>query len=68
VRVVALTKKGREVITPVFQKHAAMIRKVFSELSRQELRWLEASLVKVGKRAESLWEEEAQNSPPKRSG
>src|SRR5262249_33547200 len=62
VRVVALTKKGRDVIVPVFQKHAAMIRKLFSELSCQELRELEASLKKVGKRAESLWEEEAQNT------
>jgi MarR family 2-MHQ and catechol resistance regulon transcriptional repressor len=56
VRVVALTKKGRDVIVPVFQKHAAMIKEVFSELSSQELRELEASLKRVGKRAESLWE------------
>ena len=57
VRVVALTKKGRGVIVPVFQKHAAMIKEVFSELSSQELRELEARLKRVGKRAESLSEE-----------
>jgi MarR family transcriptional regulator, 2-MHQ and catechol-resistance regulon repressor len=56
VRVVALTKKGRGVIVPVFQKHAAMIKEVFSELSSQELRELESSLRRVGKRAERLWE------------
>ncbi len=52
VRVVALTKKGRCVIVPVFQKHAAMIIEVFSELSSQELRELVSSLKRVGKRAE----------------
>jgi MarR family 2-MHQ and catechol resistance regulon transcriptional repressor len=59
VRVVALTKKGRDVIVSVFQKHAAMIKEVFSELSSQELRELEASLKRVGKRAERLWEAQA---------
>lgn len=56
VRVVALTGKGRNVIVPVFEKHAAAMAEVFSELSPQELRELEASLKRAGKHAETLWE------------
>ena len=54
VRVVSLTSKGKELIAPVFRKHAAEIRKIFAEANPKELRSLEAILKKVGKRAESL--------------
>ena len=54
VRVVSLTAKGRELIAPIFRKHAAEIRKVFADASPKELRALEATLKKIGKRAEIL--------------
>jgi MarR family transcriptional regulator, 2-MHQ and catechol-resistance regulon repressor len=54
VRVVSLTPKGKELITPVFRKHAAEIKKVFGDASPKELRTLETILKKIGKRAESL--------------
>ncbi len=54
VRVVSLTPKGKELITPVFRKHAAQIRKVFADASPKELRNLETILKKIGKRADSL--------------
>jgi len=54
VRVVSLTPKGKELIAPIFRKHAAEIRKVFADASPKELRVLEATLKKIGKRAESL--------------
>jgi MarR family 2-MHQ and catechol resistance regulon transcriptional repressor len=54
VRVVSLTPKGKELITPVFRKHAAEIRKVFADAGPRELRTLETILKKIGKRAESL--------------
>jgi len=54
VRVVSLTPKGRELIAPVFRKHAAEIRKIFADASPKELRSLETILKKIGKRAESL--------------
>ena len=54
VRVVSLTAKGKELIAPIFRKHAAEIRNVFADTSPKELRALEATLKKLGKRAESL--------------
>src|SRR5260370_23327136 len=54
VRVVSLTPKGKELIAPIFRKHAAEIRKVFADTSPKELRALEATLKKIGKRAENL--------------
>jgi MarR family transcriptional regulator, 2-MHQ and catechol-resistance regulon repressor len=54
VRIVSLTSKGKELITPVFRKHAAEIGKVFAETNPKELRSLETLLKKIGKRAESL--------------
>ena len=54
IRVVSLTPKGKELITPVFRKHAAEIGKVFADASPKELRSLETILKKIGKRAESL--------------
>jgi MarR family 2-MHQ and catechol resistance regulon transcriptional repressor len=54
VRVVSLTAKGKELIAPIFRKHAAEIRKVFADVSLKELLALEATLKKIGKRAENL--------------
>ena len=57
VRVVALTPRGKSVITPVFRAHAETLEKIFSGLTRQELRQLEQQLKRVGKLAESLFEQ-----------
>jgi MarR family 2-MHQ and catechol resistance regulon transcriptional repressor len=54
VRVVSLTSKGKELIGPVFRKHAAEIRRVFADASAKEVRSFEMMLKKLGKRAESL--------------
>ena len=54
VRVVSLTPKGKDLIAPIFRKHTAEIRRVFADASPKELRALEATLKKIGKRAESL--------------
>jgi MarR family transcriptional regulator, 2-MHQ and catechol-resistance regulon repressor len=54
VRVVSLTQKGKRLIAPIFHKHTAEIRKVFADASPKELRALETTLKKIGKRAESL--------------
>src|SRR5260370_40728040 len=51
VRIVALTPRGKELIVSAFRKHAGQMRRVFSELSPEELRGLELALKKVGKRA-----------------
>ena len=57
VRIVALTSRGKDLIVPAFRKHSGQMRKVFSELSAEELRGLEVALKKVGKRAAALMEE-----------
>jgi MarR family 2-MHQ and catechol resistance regulon transcriptional repressor len=57
VRIVALTPLGKDLIVPSFRKHAGQMRKVFSELSQEELRGLEMALKKVGKRAAALMEQ-----------
>ena len=54
VRIVALTPRGKDLIVSAFRKHAGQMRRVFSELSAEELRGLEAELKKVGKRAAAL--------------
>src|SRR6202035_5038302 len=51
VRIVALTACGKELIVPAFRKHAGQMKRVFSELSPEELRALEVALKRVGKRA-----------------
>jgi len=56
VRIVALTSRGRDLIVPAFRRHAGQMRRVFSDLSREELRGLEIALKKVGKRAAALTE------------
>ena len=57
VRIVALTPRGKDLIVAAFRKHAGQMRKVFSELSPEELRGLEVALKKVGKRAAALMED-----------
>jgi MarR family transcriptional regulator, 2-MHQ and catechol-resistance regulon repressor len=54
VRVVSLTPNGKRLIEPVFRKHAAEIKRIFADASPKELRALETTLKKLGKRAESL--------------
>jgi len=57
VRIVALTPRGKELIVPAFRKHSGQMRTVFSELSAEELRGLEAALKKIGKRAAALMDQ-----------
>jgi MarR family transcriptional regulator, 2-MHQ and catechol-resistance regulon repressor len=54
VRIVALTRRGKDLIVSAFRKHSGQMRRVFSELSPEELRGLEVALKKVGKRAAAL--------------
>src|SRR5882762_7854292 len=54
VRVVSLTSKGKELIAPVFRKHAAEIGNVFADATPREVRSFEMILKKIGKRAERL--------------
>src|SRR6476661_7111610 len=54
VRIVALTPCGKELIAGAFRKHSGQMKRVFSELSPEELRGLELALKKVGKRAATL--------------
>jgi MarR family 2-MHQ and catechol resistance regulon transcriptional repressor len=57
VRIVALTPRGKDLIVPAFRKHAGQMRRVFSELSPEELQGLEVALKKIGKRAAALMEQ-----------
>jgi MarR family 2-MHQ and catechol resistance regulon transcriptional repressor len=57
VRIVALTPRGKDLIVSAFRKHAGQMRRVFSELSTEELRSLEVALKKIGKRAVALTEQ-----------
>jgi len=57
VRIVALTARGKDLIVPAFRKHSAQMRKVFSELSEEELQGFEVALKKVGKRAAAMIEQ-----------
>jgi MarR family 2-MHQ and catechol resistance regulon transcriptional repressor len=57
VRIVALTAGGKDLIASAFRKHSGQMKRVFSELSPEELRGLETALKKVGKRAATLMEE-----------
>jgi MarR family 2-MHQ and catechol resistance regulon transcriptional repressor len=57
VRIVALTPHGKDLILSAFRKHSGQVKRVFSELNAEELRGLEVTLKKVGKRAAALMEE-----------
>ncbi len=54
VRIVALTPRGKDLIASAFRKHSGQMKRVFSELSLDELRHLEVTLKKVGLRAAAL--------------
>jgi MarR family transcriptional regulator, 2-MHQ and catechol-resistance regulon repressor len=54
VRIVALTKAGKDLIAPIFRKHAVEIGKVFGDATPKELQLLESVLKRAGKRAEAL--------------
>src|SRR5205814_8246776 len=54
IRIVALTRRGRSVITPIFRKHVATMEKVFAGLSRDDLRQLQQHLKRIGRQAEAL--------------
>ncbi len=54
IRIVALTRRGKDLIVSAFRKHSGQMKRVFSELSPEELRGLEVALKKVGKRAAAL--------------
>jgi MarR family 2-MHQ and catechol resistance regulon transcriptional repressor len=62
IRTVALTQSGRNLIVPVFRRHAALMKRIFSELPPNELRQLEVNLKRVGKRAEALVENSLSDS------
>jgi MarR family 2-MHQ and catechol resistance regulon transcriptional repressor len=57
VRIVALTKNGKDLILPIFRKHSAEIARVFADANPKELQILESVLKKAGKRARALAEE-----------
>src|SRR5215472_12484488 len=57
VRIVALTPRGKDLIASAFRKHSGQMRRVFSELSPEELRGLEVALKKVGKQAAALMDQ-----------
>ena len=57
VRIVALTPRGKDLIVSAFRQHSGQMKRVFSELNSEELRALEVTLKKVGKRAAALMEE-----------
>ena len=57
VRIVALSARGKDLIASAFRKHSEQMKRVFSELSPEELRGLETALKKVGKRAVALMEQ-----------
>jgi MarR family 2-MHQ and catechol resistance regulon transcriptional repressor len=54
VRIVGLTTRGKDLIITAFRKHAGQMKRVFSELSPDELRAFELALKRVGKRAAAL--------------
>jgi MarR family 2-MHQ and catechol resistance regulon transcriptional repressor len=57
VRIVALTPRGQDLIASAFRKHSGQMKRVFSELSPEELRVMEVALKKVGQRAAALMEQ-----------
>src|SRR5260221_9760957 len=64
VRIVALTPRGKSVITPIFRAHVETMEKVFAGLSRHELRQLERQLKRIGKQAESLFDQSVAKGGP----
>jgi DNA-binding MarR family transcriptional regulator len=54
VRIVALTKTGKDLIVPIFRKHSAESGRVFADANPKGLQILEKVLKKAGKRARAL--------------
>jgi MarR family 2-MHQ and catechol resistance regulon transcriptional repressor len=54
VRFVDLTARGKRLIVPIFQQHAATTERIFAGLSSDDLRQLEQYLKQIGRQAESL--------------
>lgn len=54
VRIVALTKNGKDLIVPIFRKHSAEIGRVFADANAKDLQILEGVLKQAGKRARAL--------------
>ena len=57
VRIVALPPRGKDLIVSAFRKHSGQMKRVFSELSTEDLRGIEAALKKIGKRAAALMQQ-----------
>src|SRR5258707_15579521 len=57
VRIVALTPRGKSLITPIFRQHVATMEKIFAGLSPDQLRQLETHLKHIGLQAESLFDQ-----------
>src|SRR6201987_6450014 len=49
VRIVALTARGKDLIVSAFRRHSGQMKRVFSELSAEELHCLEVALKRLGK-------------------
>ena len=60
VRTVSLTEKGRQMFVPLFRRHTALIKRAFQDVSGEEMQQVEQVLKKIGKRAESLAEDNSQ--------
>jgi MarR family 2-MHQ and catechol resistance regulon transcriptional repressor len=56
VRMVALTKEGEKMISPVYSRHAALLERIFEPLSESQRLSLEGMLKAVGKNAETMAE------------
>ena len=61
VRIVALTPRGKDLIVSAFRTHSGQMKRVFSELTAEELHCLEEALKKVGKQAAALMDQKGQN-------
>ena len=66
VRIIALTPRGKDLIVPAFRKHSGQMRRVFSELTEEELHCIEVALKRLGKRAAALTEPIGQRDESKR--
>src|SRR5438874_763066 len=58
VRIVALTPRGKALIDSAFRKHSGQMKRVFSELSPEELRGIDEVLALVGMRTAALMEKD----------
>ena len=56
VRVVALTREGEKVISPVYHRHGVLLEYIFEPLSENQRRSLENMLKSLGKHAETMGE------------